>query len=100
VSKDERQEQILREAWIGDAVLSLFARSKILLEDGRIDADKFERMTSNRFLGVVGDASGVEAEIGRVYRREGLAAAFGWIEERLIPPFRRQEANRQKREGV
>ena len=98
--KDERLEQTMKEAWIGDAVLCLYARSKILLEDGLIQSDKFERMTSNRFLGAIGEASEVEAQIGRVYQRDGLDAAFEWIEERLLPEFRKQERNRQKREGT
>ena len=97
--KDERLEQTLKEAWIGDAVLCLYARSKILVEDGEIDSDKFERMTSNRFLGAIGEASEVEAEIGRVYQRDGLSAAFEWMDERLLPQFRKQERNRQRREG-
>ena len=97
--KDERLEQTMKEAWIGDAVLCLYARSKILLEDGLIESDKFERLTSNRFLGALGEAGEVEAQIGRVYQRDGLAAAFEWMEERLLPEFRKQERNRQKREG-
>lgn len=98
--KHERLEQTLKEAWIGDAVLCLYARSKILLEDGLIESDKFVRMTSNKFLGVIGEASEVEAEIGRVYQHDGLAAAFEWIDERLLPHFRKQEFNRQKRGGI
>ena len=89
--------RILNEAWIGDAVLWLYARAKILREDGRIDSAKAERMTSNRFLSTFGDASEVEAEIGRAYESEGLAAAFARIEEWLMPVFAKQEANRAKR---
>src|SRR5436305_8234339 len=99
VRKDERVEQMLGEAWIGDAVLCLYARSKILEEDGCIAAEKFTRMTSNRFLSAVGEASAVEAEIGRLYRADGLDAAFRWIDERLLPVFRRQEARRAKQEA-
>jgi hypothetical protein len=94
------REQTLKDAWIGDAVLSLYARSRILREDGIADSGKAERMTSNRFLSVVADPSEAEAAIGRIYEREGLAAAFRWIEERLMPVFDRQEANRLRREGV
>ena len=97
--KDLRLEQTLKEAWIGDAVLSLYARRRILLEDGRIEAEKFTRMTSNHFLSVFGEASEVEAELGRVYQRDGLDAAFLWIEARLLPQFQRQEKNRLRREG-
>jgi dsRNA-specific ribonuclease len=39
----------------------------------------------------------VEAKIGRVYVREGLEAAFQWIEHHLLPLFERQEANQTKR---
>ena len=97
--KEERLEQTLKEAWIGDAVLSLYARRWILQEDGRIESEKYIRMTSNRFLSTVGEASEVEAELGRVYQSDGLEAAFLWIESRLLPHFRKQETNRLKREG-
>jgi hypothetical protein len=89
-----RRDQILKEAWIGDAVLSLYARRKILREDGKVDGDKCARMTSNRFLGAFGEPSNVEALIGRVYEEEGLDAAFAWIEAKLLPLFDRQEENR------
>jgi hypothetical protein len=97
LSKRERTGKILREAWVGDAVLSLWARERILAEEGCIDDLKFTRMTSNRFLAGFGEASEVEAEIGRLYKEGGLAAAFKWIEERLWPAFLRQELNRLKR---
>ena len=79
--KHERLEQTLKEAWIGDAVLCLYARSKILLEDGLIESDKFVRMTSNKFLGVIGEASEVEAKIGRVYQRKQ-----GWRHRHRVAP--------------
>jgi hypothetical protein len=81
---------------MGDAVLCLYARRRILAEDGKIDAPKAERMTSNQFLTVFGEPSEVEAELGRVYERDGLEAAFGWIESRLMVVFGRQEAKRLK----
>ena len=93
----KRMDETLREAWVGDAVLGLWARVKILEDEGGIDDGKFTRMTSNHFLSGFGAASEVEAEIGRVYGRDGLAAAFQWMDERLLPVFRRQEANRLKR---
>ena len=93
------RRKVLEEAWIGDAVLSLFARERILRGDGLQDHEKFIRMTSNQFLAVIGEPSEVEAEIGRVYEREGLSAAFGWIEQRLMPVFERQEEKRRKRGG-
>jgi dsRNA-specific ribonuclease len=96
VSKEERLEQTMKDAWIGDAVLCLYARQAILLEESRIDSAKFVRMTSNRFLSAIGEASEVEAEIGRVYQKDGLQAAFRWIDSTLMPPFRKQETNRLK----
>ncbi|MEQ1947502.1 MAG: hypothetical protein ABL995_09945 [Bryobacteraceae bacterium] len=91
------REQILKEAWMGDAVLSLYVRAKILREDSAIDGPKAARMTSNQFLSALGEPSEVEAELGRVYERNGLEAAFVWIESRLLPTFDRQEAKRARR---
>jgi len=90
-------EPPVNEAWIGDAVLALYARLKILREDGRVDGEKCKRLTSNQFLGTLGEPTKVEAEVGRVYARDGLEAAFQWIERHLLPLFDRQEANRTKR---
>lgn len=87
------------EAWIGDAVLSLYVRMKILREDGVLDGPKSVRMTSNWFLGTIGEPTKVEAEIGRVFAREGLEAAFRLIEERVMPVFERQEAKRLRKLG-
>lgn len=75
-------------------MLCLYARQRILREDGAIDAEKLRRMTSNQFLASSGEPSEVEAEIGRAYEREGLTGAFAWIEERLMPLFNRQELKR------
>ena len=97
-TKRDRRAQILEEAWIGDAVLALYARLRILREDGAIDGDKSIRMTSNRFLGAFGEPSEVEAEIGRVYASQGLEAAFAFIEERLMPLHEKQEAGRARRQ--
>jgi dsRNA-specific ribonuclease len=91
------REQILRDAWIGDAVLNLYARRRILTEEGCISAQRAEQMTSNQFLSSFGEASETEARIGVVYEREGLASAFAWIEDHLMPIYERQEANRMKR---
>jgi dsRNA-specific ribonuclease len=94
--KGTKREQILKDAWIGDAVLCLYARRKILREDGSTDGPKEERMTSNQFLSGWSEPSETEAAIGRIYDREGLEAAFQWIEARLMPMFERQEAKRMK----
>ncbi|MEP6717223.1 MAG: ribonuclease III domain-containing protein [Terriglobia bacterium] len=90
----ERRRKILEEAWVGDAVLSLYARRRILKETGAVDAGRLERMTSNRFLATIGEPSEVEARLGRVFEAEGLAAAFAWIEGALMPLFERQETKR------
>ena len=88
---------MLAEAWIGDAVLALHAREKILREDGKLDGPKAERMTSNQFLAIIAEPSEVEAQVGRVYQNEGLAAAFQYIEQQLTPIFERQELKRAKK---
>ncbi len=98
--KRAKRQQILEEAWIGDAVLSLYVREKILREDRKVDGDKCVRMTSNQFLAAFGEPSEVEAELGRVYQLDGLSAAFVWIEARLLPKFEQQEHNRLKRLGL
>ena len=93
-------EQLQAEAWIGDAVLRLVGRLRILERSGRVDGAQYQRMASNQFLSAFGDPTAVEAELGRVYHEQGLEAAFAWIEERWMPLFDRQEANRAKRRGA
>jgi hypothetical protein len=93
----EAKAALVQEAWIGDAVLTLYARLKILFEDGRVDGAKAVRMTSNQFLAALGEPTKVEAELGRVYARGGLTEAFAWIEERVVPLFEKQEANRVRK---
>jgi len=89
-SKD-RSDQLRAEAWIGDAVLTLYARSRILQQDGTIDAEKCHRLTSNHFLSAFGEPTAVEAAIGRVYQQQGLDAAFAHIEALLVPAFEKRE---------
>lgn len=91
---DVRLEQEL--AWLGDAVLALWARERILRERRRIDTEAFLRFTANEYLSGLGRPTRVEAEIGLVYQREGLAAASIYIEARLLPVFLRQEAKRRR----
>ena len=95
-------EQLMREreeAWVGDAVLALFMRRLILKEQGRMDGEMFIRCTSNDFLRNIGNATSVEALIGRIYEEQGLDAAFDWMEYQLIPVFRQQEKNHRHREA-
>ena len=80
-------------------MLCLYAREKILREGGKLDAEKFARMTSNQFLSALREPTEAEAELGRVYESEGLQAAYSWIEQKLMPIFERQEANRLRREN-
>ena len=91
-----RTEDILRQereaAWIGDAVLALFARQFVLRERRAMDGEWFTRLTSNEFLSAFGNPTRVEAGIGRIYQEGGLDAAFGWMETHLIPLFRKQVA--------
>jgi dsRNA-specific ribonuclease len=91
------RKAVLEDAWIGDAVLSLYARLRILRGDGIQDNEKFIRMTSNQFLAITGEPSEVEAQIGRIFERDGLEAAFEFIEKTLMPMFERQEENRFRR---
>ena len=77
--------QCRAEAWVGDAVLALYVREWILEFKGCIDGELFVEFTSNKFLRLTGNATGVEAIIGRVYVLGGLAAANAWIDEHLRP---------------
>jgi len=93
-----KKEDVIRaereSAWIGDAVLALFARSWVLRERGSMDGEWFTLMTSNDFLSAFGAPTRVEAEIGRLYREEGLEAAFAWMEAELVPLARKRLAKR------
>ena len=96
MSQKKPTAQTLQEAWLGDAVLALYARERILREDGALDGPKAERMTSNQFLTAFGEPSEVEASIGRVYQRDGLAEAFAFVEARFMPLFEKHEQRRAK----
>ncbi len=77
-------------AWLGDAVLSLFARGYILREGKGMNPQQLAAMTSNQFLSCFGNPTAVEAQIGTVYQIEGLEAAFAKIEADLLPLFLKQ----------
>ncbi len=96
VDEDLMRER--EEAWVGDAVLALYMRKLILKEQGRMDGEMFVRCTSNDFLRNIGNATSVEALIGRIYEEKGLEAAFEWMEFELLPVFRKQEKNYRNRE--
>jgi dsRNA-specific ribonuclease len=83
-------------AWIGDAVLGLFVREWILREHRALDGARLTAFTSNQFLSAFGNPTEVEAAIGRIYEKDGLAAAFSEIEARLLPVFLAQEKRRAR----
>lgn len=93
--KEDALRQEREEAWIGDAVLALFARQFVLQERGNMDGVWFTHLTSNDFLSAFGNPTRVEASIGRIYRGQGLDAAFAWMEAELLPTFRKQMQNRR-----
>jgi hypothetical protein len=85
-------ERLREEAWLGDAVLSLFVRDWLLATRSRefSSAERaalFELFTSNQFLSRFGEPTRVEAEIGRVYRSGGVLEAFAFIETKLLKRF-------------
>jgi 23S rRNA maturation mini-RNase III len=93
-----REEQMKEErecAWVGDAVLALFARQFVLRERGLMDGEWFTRLTSNDFLSAFGNPTRVEADIGKLYLEGGLEPAFAWMDANLLPLFRKQVANRR-----
>ena len=87
------------EAWIGDAVLGLFARNWILEKEKKMDAEMFTRMTSNNFLNSLGNPTKVEAKIGLIFNNEGLEKAFSYIEKSILPLFLKQEKKRIRQAG-
>ncbi|MFT4176322.1 MAG: ribonuclease III domain-containing protein [Luteolibacter sp.] len=92
--KDEELRQEREQAWIGDAVLALFARQFVLRERNAMDGEWFTRLTSNEFLSAFGNPTRVEASIGRRYLEGGLDSAFAWMDAELVPLFRKQIAKR------
>ena len=91
--------ELKTKAWIGDAVLALYARSWILKQPDIPVAERAEtfiRMTSNQFLASRGEPTAMEAEIGEIYESQSLGAAFAHIESTWISLFKKQQANRRK----
>jgi len=85
------------EAWIGDAVLTLFVRDWLLTGLTHSSPDRnalHEHFTSNQFLSAFGEPTLVEAEIGRIYLHTGLEAAFNYIRTRLLGTFVRSARKR------
>ena len=92
--KEEELRQDREAAWIGDAVLALFARQYVLRERNSMDGEWFTRLTSNDFLSAFGNPTRVEASIGKLYIDGGLDAAFAWMDTELVPLFRKQIAKK------
>lgn len=89
----DREAQLRDEAWVGDAVLALYARKWILANPLPSDLPKteaFRRMTSNHFLSAFGKPTAVEAKIGRLYEEEGVEAAFAYLDKNIIPLYLKQ----------
>lgn len=95
MNKDEEIRAEREAAWIGDAVLALFARTWVLRERGTMDGVWFTRLTSNDFLSAFGQPTRVEAKIGQVYLEKGLDEAFAWMEQELVPLLRKQMARQR-----
>ncbi len=94
--KDEELRQEREEAWVGDAVLALFARQYVLRERNAMDGEWFTRLTSNDFLSSFGNPTRVEASIGKLYLAGGLTAAFAWMDAELVPVFQKQTLNKKR----
>ena len=95
VSRKADQMREEREAaWVGDAVLALYARQFVLRERSAMDGEWFTRMTSNDFLSAFGNPTRIEASIGKLYLEGGLELAFNWMDENLVPLFRRQNGRK------
>ena len=86
-------------AWVGDAVLALFARRWILQQTNipnKERAEIFQAMTSNEFLSCFGEPTKIECEIGILFENEGLTKANNYIETQLLPNFiKKQKQNKQ-----
>ena len=95
--KDDELRREREDAWVGDAVLALFARQYVLRERQTMDGIWFTRLTSNGFLSAIGNPTRVEASIGRLYLEGGLDKAFTWMEAELIPLFHKQLAKPGRR---
>lgn len=95
--RQEAESLIRDEAWIGDAVLSLYLRSLLLqnkIEPAGLRTEVFKYFSSNAFLNSFGRPTAMEAEIGAIYQAEGIAGAFSFIEGKYLPVIRRQLQNR------
>ena len=86
------EEEKRSKAWVGDAVLALYAREWILRQKDirpKERAEVFIQMTSNQFLASMGEPTAMEAEIGKIYEETSLQAAFDHIEAKFLPLFKK-----------
>lgn len=65
-----------------------------------MDGEAFALLTSNEFLATIGSPTAVEATIGTVYEKEGLQAAFAWIERELMPRYEAQRKRRSRQRSA
>lgn len=86
-------------AWIGDAVLALWAREWLLAQPRHplfTRQELFIRLTSNAFLQSLGEPTRVEAQIGIVYKENGLQEAFSYLDKTIRPLFEKHLRNATK----
>lgn len=86
-------------AWIGDAVLALYARKWILRQSSiapKERADVFQSMTSNEFLSHWGEPTQVESEIGLLFEKEGLEKTMQYLEENFLPIVLKRQARKKQ----
>lgn len=92
-----KEWSVVDYAWVGDSILGLYMRMLLLengLSCGPERGELFKLITSNQFLSSFGKPTEVEAEIGRVYSRQGLGEAYAYIEKRLMPVLSKQLKNK------
>jgi 23S rRNA maturation mini-RNase III len=89
-------KRLQEEAWVGDSVLELVIRTWVLQHKGHLDMTAKTSLTSNAFLSSLGHPTKVEAQIGRLYLVEGLAAAQSWITEHVLPIYLKRQAQLQR----
>ncbi len=87
-------EERRASAWLGDAVLALWARDWLRRTGRNLDQTAFTRLTSNQFLSALGQPDAVEAWIGQTFAQQGFPAVSEMLDAFLLPIFHRQEANR------
>ena len=97
---DDMDARELRDlAWIGDAVLALYAREWLLRQPPHplfTRQEQFVKFTSNSFLQAIGEPTWVEAQIGQAYQDGGLEAGYAYSNDKLKPLFQNHLAKASK----